>query len=129
MKQLKSLVKRMIGWSPVDYSPVLFEELWIYLNGSRPTRILEIGPKDGEDTRRLLNLKPDVLTLIDLPRMKDVNAEWLREMDAPNVQYISANLMYCATIETIEPYDRIWCTGVLYTTLNSFAWSRCFTIC
>jgi len=34
---------------------------------TRPARILEIGPKDGEDTQRLLTLTPDHLTLLDLP--------------------------------------------------------------
>jgi len=112
--ELKSLLKRIIGWVPVDYRAALFEDLRTYLNGARPYRILEIGPKDGHDTRRLLQLKPDVLTLIDLPRMKDVNEKWLHDIDASNIQYISANLMYSAVVETLEPYDCIWCTGVLY---------------
>jgi len=114
MKQLKSLVKQMIGWTSVDYRAALFEELRTYLNGSHPARILEIGPKDGHDTRRLLQLKPDVLTLIDLPRMKETNESWLCEMDASSIQYISANFMYSDRMETLEPYDFIWCTGVLY---------------
>lgn len=114
MKKLKSFVKRIIGWTPGDYRALLFEELRTYLNGSRPARILEIGPKDGNDTRRLLQLKPDVLTLIDLPRMKEVNEKWLREMDASNVQYISANFMCSDAIEILEPFELIWCTGVLY---------------
>jgi len=114
MKRLKSIVKRIIGWTSVDYRASLFEELRIYLNGTHPVRILEIGPKDGNDTRRLLQLKPDVLTLIDLPRMKEVNEKWLREIDMSNVQYISANFMYSDVVETLEPYDCIWCTGVLY---------------
>jgi len=114
MRQLKSLVKRVIGWTPVDYRAALFEELRAYLNGVRPARILEIGPKDGHDTRRLLQLKPDMLTLIDLPRMKEVNEKWLREIDASCIQYISDNFMYSELVETLEPYDCIWCTGVLY---------------
>jgi len=39
-----------------DYRESLFEELIRYLEGSRPTDVLEIGPRDGKDTERLLSL-------------------------------------------------------------------------
>ena len=51
--------------------------------GATPARILEIGPKDGKDTLRLLGLGPEALVLIDLPRMQATNEAWLRELDDP----------------------------------------------
>jgi len=50
-------------------------------------RILEIGPKDGRDTRRLLELEPDELVLVDLPRMKETNERWLRELGSSRIRY------------------------------------------
>lgn len=115
MSRLKSLVKRILFWRRTpDYREALFEDLCAHLHGTKPGRILEIGPKDGQDTRRLLGLEPDTLTLIDLPRMKDHNAEWLRQMDSSRIHYISANLMYGEVVNTLGAFDCVWCTGVLY---------------
>jgi len=112
---VRALAKRILRrGSRVDYREALFAELCVYLNGTRPARILEIGPKDGHDTRRLLGLDPKTLTLIDLPRMLATNEQWLREMDRSRIEYISANFMYSEAVQTLDPYDCIWCTGVLY---------------
>ncbi len=115
MTAARALAKRILrrGSRP-DYREALFVELRTYLNGTRPARILEIGPKDGQDTRRLLGLDPKTLTLIDLPRMQPTNEQWLRQMDRSRIEYISANFMYSETVQTLEPYDCVWCTGVLY---------------
>jgi len=114
MRQLKNLAKWLLRRnSRVDYRATLFEEFREYLGQLCPRRILEVGPKDGNDTRRLLELGPDVLTLVDLPRMKHVNEVWLRELDGTNIEYISANLMYTDVFDGRE-FDAIWCTGVLY---------------
>ncbi len=110
----KSLAKRILGrTNPVDYREVLFQELCGYLK-VKPQRILEIGPKDGKDTRRLLQQEPETLTVIDLPRMKELNEVWLREINSPRIQYISANFMYSEIVGALDQYDCIWCTGVLY---------------
>jgi SAM-dependent methyltransferase len=115
MKQLKRLAKRLLGYGTgADYRAVLFSELRTYLGATAPRRILEIGPKDGQDTRRLLQLGPERLTLIDLPRMKETNERWLRDVDAPALEYISANVMYSDAVQSLDPYDVVWCTGVLY---------------
>lgn len=99
----------------VDYREALFQELCAYLNGSRPRRVLEIGPKDGQDTHRLLRLEPETLTLIDLPQMRETNEKWLQDIDRSRIQYMSANFMYSeAVAELLETYDCVWCTGVLY---------------
>jgi len=114
VRRLKALAKRLLGRSrQVDYRAALFEELREYLGAGHPRRILEIGPKDGEDTRRLLQLAPDALTLVDLPRMETVNEAWLRDLDGAKIEYVSANLMYTDALDGRE-FDAIWCTGVLY---------------
>ena len=114
MRRLKALAKRLLGrGSRVDYRAALFQELREYVGGVHPRRILEIGPKDGEDTRRLLELAPDLITLVDLPRMKPVNELWLRELEGAKIEYVSANLMYTDVLDGRE-FDAIWCTGVLY---------------
>ncbi len=113
--QLKPLVKRILGrTNPVDYREYLFGELRDYLKGERPKRILEIGPKDGKDTARLLTLEPERLVLIDLPSMKENNVKWLEELNSNKIEYLSANFMYSPEVEELEPFDCIWCTGVLY---------------
>jgi SAM-dependent methyltransferase len=114
MRPLKTLAKRLLGrGSGVDYRAALFQELCGYLGPVLPRRILEIGPKDGDDTRRLLSLGPDLLTLVDLPRMKEANEAWLRRLDTARIEYVSANLMYTDVLDKRE-FDAIWCTGVLY---------------
>ena len=77
------------------YRVYLFEELCTLtdrqtFNGKR---ILEIGPKDGLDSRRLAALEPNELIMIDLPEKKDMVVEWLTSLQCPN-KYIEANFMY-----------------------------------
>ena len=115
MPAVRALARRWLRRGPrADYRAELFAELRGYLGGASPARILEIGPKDGHDTRRLLQLEPKTLTLIDLPRMQTANARWLATMDQSRIEYVSANLMYDARVRELEPYDCVWCTGVLY---------------
>ncbi len=97
-----------------DYRALLFQEACERIGGKRPARILEIGPKDGLDSRRLLGLNPESLTLVDLPRREAENATWLKNLDATKVQYLSANLMYSEAVLQLPPFDLVWCTGVLY---------------
>lgn len=114
MRRLKALARWLLRrGSRVDYRAALFQEFREYLGAGHPRRILEIGPKDGEDTRRLLRLAPDTLTLVDLPRMETVNEAWLRDLDGAKIEYVSANLMYTDALDGRE-FDAIWCTGVLY---------------
>lgn len=99
--------------TPRNYREWLFADLAGALD-QRPRRILEIGPKDGIDTRRLLTLDPDVLTLVDLPRRDEANAKWLGALADPRIEYISANFMYSPEVEDLRPFDLVWCSGVLY---------------
>ncbi len=112
---VRGLKRRVFGIRDLpDHRHYLFQELCEYLGGRRVRRVLEIGPKDGLDTRRLLTLDPERLTLIDLPRLETSNRVWLRQIDSPRIQYLSANLMYSEQVATLEPFDVVWCTGVLY---------------
>lgn len=113
--KLKALARRILRRSSsMDYRDYLFFELEDILAGDCPKRILEIGPKDGKDTTRLLTLEPERLVLIDLPRMKETNALWLERLKSEKIEYFSANFMYSPEVEKLEPFDCIWCTGVLY---------------
>ena len=112
---LRGVRRRLLGGPPPgDYRAYLFEELVAYLDGRRPKRILEIGPKDGQDTQRLLELDPERLTLLDLPRLEASNRVWLDRIGSSRIEYVSANVMYSSAVSRLEPFDVVWCTGVLY---------------
>jgi SAM-dependent methyltransferase len=107
-------VLRRLGLAPrPDYRALLFEELKARL-AAPPRRVLEIGPRDGEDTRRLLTLRPERLVLIDLPNQEAHVRGWLAGLDAPNVELLAGNFMHDPRVPALEPFDLIWCTGVLY---------------
>lgn len=106
--------RRLAGRRGPDYRELLFQDLRERLAGKRPLRILEIGPRDGEDTKRLLTLNPDVLVLVDLPDKEAKVRHWLAKLDAPNIELIIANIMYDEKCAKLEPFDVVWCTGVLY---------------
>lgn len=115
IRRVARSVRRAVGWpARPDYHALLFEEFRAYLGDRRVSRVLEIGPKDGFDTRRLLTLEPQRLTLVDLPRAEPGNRRWLADLVSPAIEYISANLMYSDVVGALPPYDVVWCTGVLY---------------
>lgn len=74
--------------------------------GWRPRRILEIGPKDGLDSKRLLSLNPEVLVLLDQ------KGRALPVLDDPRVTFRYGDFLDYDYEP--YPYDVIWCTGVLY---------------
>jgi hypothetical protein len=88
-----------------DYRLELFEELRAYREGQRPRRILEIGPKDGLDSARLLGLEPERLTLVDLPGGEESNQAWLHTIASPALEYVTANIMYSQSILRLPPFD------------------------
>jgi SAM-dependent methyltransferase len=107
-------ISRRLRSAQPDYREFLFQDLIKRLDSTRPKRILEIGPRDGEDTLRLLTLNPDRLVLVDLPDKKDRVNGWLQKLNTPNVDLVIGNIMYDDQWESIEPFDVVWCTGVLY---------------
>lgn len=111
----KQYIKRLVPWlKRQDYRAILFNDL-LSLPWKRDfyESILEIGPRDGQDTQRLLTLKHKNLFLIDLPHMESVNREWLKKIGTASIQYFSGNIMYDSFFKE-ESFDLIWCTGVLY---------------
>jgi SAM-dependent methyltransferase len=79
----------------------------------RGGRILEIGPKHGEDSRLLASLDPSELVLLDLPEKDALVHGWLADVDA---HYVSGNLLYMRAEEigALGVYDLVWCLGVVY---------------
>ncbi len=102
---------------PMMYRVHLFEELLEAAgrDAFRNKRILEIGPRDGLDSRRLDALRPAELVLVDLPEKRSVTEGWVSTLACPH-RYIEANLMYMPApeIEALGRFDLVWCTGVLY---------------
>lgn len=99
------------------YRVFLFDEL-LNISGEgyfRDSRILEIGPKDGLDSKRLASLLPEELVMIDLPEKREGNEQWFSQITCPS-KYIEANFMYMPTqdYEALGSFRLIWCTGVLY---------------
>lgn len=78
-------------------------------------RILEIGPKHGEDSLILASLKPRELVLIDLPEKRELVSQWLNKIPG-NVRYIEANLLHMPAeqFKSLGTFDFILCAGVLY---------------
>ena len=102
---------------PMMYRVHLFEELMQAAGRDtlRVKRILEIGPRDGLDSKRLASLDPELLVLIDLPEKRAVTQAWVATLSCSH-RYIEANVMYmpAAEIAALGQFDLIWCTGVLY---------------
>ncbi len=100
---------------PMVYRVHLFNELCeaIGRDALRGARILEIGPRDGRDSKRLASLDPAELVMIDLPEKREVTVPWRAEIACPH-RYIEANVMYMPALAGLGRFDVIWCTGVLY---------------
>jgi len=99
------------------YRVYLFHEL-LSLAGYQAfqgRRILEIGPKDGLDSKRLASLNPLELVLIDLPENERDIQQWINILTGPK-RYIQANFMYLSPEDyrSLGSFDLVWCTGVLY---------------
>lgn len=118
---LKKIVRRLKRQSSFDgmyaYRKYLFEDLKeLLLNESlEDSRVLEIGPKDGEDTLRILSLNPKEIILFDLPDKAKEIKDWetlLRKQD----KLIIDNFMYLDNkdFRDLGKFDLIYFTGVLY---------------
>jgi SAM-dependent methyltransferase len=108
-------VLRRLRHDDRDYRLFLFEHLQARLDGRRPGRVLEVGPRDGVDSARLATLNPERLILADLPHAKETLEAALAKrgiLDKVELRY--GNIMYDRVLEDVLPFDLIWCTGVLY---------------
>lgn len=104
---------RLQGGAP-DYREFLFDELTRRLDGRDVSRILEIGPRDGIDSHRLLKLNPKRLVLVDLPDKMERIQGWIAQLPAGRVKLIIGNIVYDDQARNLEPFDVVWCTGVLH---------------
>ena len=80
-------------------------------------RILEIGPKHGEDSRLLAALAPSELVLLDLPEKLEQVQRWLPAVEAIcPTRYVTGNLLYLrrGELEELGTFDLVWCLGVVY---------------
>ena len=89
-------------------------------------RILEVGPKDGEDTLRLDSLSPAKLILNDLEEIQQENHPvntFYKNNLLPNLEkvvsdyeFIFGNINYLEydEIQKLGKFDLIWFTGVIY---------------
>lgn len=102
---------------PLMYRVHLFRELLDLAGAEAFTggRVLEIGPRDGLDSKRIAGLGPAELVMIDLPEKRGVTAAWLPEITCPH-RYIEANFMYMPAdeVSALGAFRLIWCTGVIY---------------
>ncbi len=89
-ESLRKVVRKL--FVPVMYREYLFEELLVLTPQKQYNRILEIGPKDGLDSKSLASLDPKELVMIDLPEKHEGNVKWLSEMSCP-YKYIETNFM------------------------------------
>ena len=115
-------IKRIILKKPsfkgaYAYRKYLFEEVVDHYGKDKfkNSRILEIGPKDGEDTVRILSLKPKELILFDLPDKAETIQNW-NQLLRPEDKLFMRNFMYLNDDEfqNIGKFDLIYFTGVLY---------------
>ncbi len=104
---------RLQGGAP-DYREFLFKDLVLRLGDRAKPRVLEIGPRDGIDSNRLLALNPERLVLVDLPDKQERIQSWIGQLPADKVDLIIGNIMYDDQARNLEPFDVVWCTGVLY---------------
>jgi len=118
---LKKIYKKITGISgskdTLEYRDYLYKEL-IDLYGKEyfnNKRILEIGPRDGEDSIRLEEFNPSEFVLIDLPDKEEINKQWLGDLKS-NHKFIQANFLYMSQedYDSLGKFDLIYFTGVLY---------------
>lgn len=105
---LPQRVFRRVNGDTRDYRHFLFDELRERLGGRSPSNILEIGPRDGQDTRRLLSLRPKSLVLAELPNHREFLEERLtsdRLIDDVEIRY--GNVMYDQVVSKEETFEVI----------------------
>ncbi len=103
IQSLIARVERRVLGRPNDYRAILFDDLVTRLDGRRPPRILEIGPRDGKDTRRLVTLEPDKIFLVELSNQKDRLDEWLPSLEGHPIELVYGNIMYDPAFDQSYP--------------------------
>lgn len=103
------------------------------LDGLRGKRILEIGPKHGQDSILLAALEPAELVLLDLPEKTSRVREWIPTLrGAGHVRFIEGNVLYLTAEQQSDlgAFDLVWCCGVLYHNVEQLRLvRRLFQVC
>ena len=102
--RLKSLIlkiyRKLLKIKIINYRVELFNEFKEYLLKNRieinNKSILEIGSKDGEDSRRLLSLKISELHMVDLPGGLQNDQQWFLNLSKEynNIKSKYANIVF-----------------------------------
>src|SRR4051794_19393804 len=81
-----------------------------YLGDLRGKRILEIGPKHGQDSALLAALEPAELVLVDLPEKAELVHSWLPTIACP-ARFVAANLLFLPPeeLDSLGEFDLVWC--------------------
>jgi tRNA (mo5U34)-methyltransferase len=129
----KEKIKKLVIPLFRTFSPKRFSE-WIgertvlqylikngLLKNIQDKRILEIGPKHGEDSVIIASLNPRELVLLDLPEKDALVRTWLDKIPG-KVRYIQGNLLYMTNdeLDSIGKFDVVFCLGVLYHNVEQF---------
>ena len=124
----KNPTTQIMDISGNDYRHFLFQDLVknYGITYFKNKKILEIGPRDGEDTLRLDTLNPSHISLIDLPIIQSEahhsNYYWenymkenLKKLKSPYEFYFNNfHYMSIKELEALGKFDLIWFTGILY---------------
>lgn len=128
IRPLLEKVGLLTPFDPPNYREVIFKTLTQITPDLRGKRVLEIGPKDGKDSKRLASLTPGSLVIMDIPAEYARNItstantpreslpSWFQSLDCPEKSYEEGNILYLTPEELAKlgHFDLIWCTGVLY---------------
>src|SRR5205807_1137187 len=103
--ELKALAKRFLRRrEPPDYREMLFEDLRRYVGDTRMARILEIGPKDGRDTRRLLELESATIRRRWLRHANCVEIIYPPSDEAERKYHLSPNITHLPSARAVESW-------------------------
>jgi SAM-dependent methyltransferase len=104
-----------------------------FLERARGGRILEVGPKHGEDSQLLAALEPSELVLIELPEKRELVGRWLPALERRcPTRYVEANLLYMepSEIAALGSFELVWCLGVIYHNVEQLRLvRRLFNLC
>lgn len=86
----------------------------------RGGRVLEIGPKNGFHSRWIdRTLEPSRLVMVELPQKRVYADAWRHELRCPH-EFVFESVFASERLAAMEPFDLVFCTGVLYHTVEHF---------
>lgn len=90
------------------------------LDRFRGRRALEIGPKNGFHSRWIdRSLDPSMLVMVELPQKRVYADEWRNQLRCRH-EFVFESVFASERLAAMEPFDLVFCTGVLYHTVEHF---------